>query len=490
MKSIAIVGSGPTGAIAAKYLLENSDYQVTIIDCGLTSATHVDPVSDGLIPKKTYFGNAFMYKRLDSIKYEFDKNTSFDTSHALGGLSNVWGANISALHDRYCDKWGIDKEEIREAYAYVLNAIPICATRDMIDDQYDFDITYRHALNDPLSLWHAQQFGKYKDAISSLGVSIGLSKLAVSPDKCIKCSKCMEGCTEGAIFNSADLFIDLKKSDKFVYMGGTLVERFQEKNDSVKLDVIDLKSGRKKSIEFDTFILAAGAVDTSNILMESLRIKGDVKLRESKKFYFPVFSTNLLKSANLDNTISLSHFFIQESENESMVHCQLYSCYHIMRYVMKGKLGSLSTSLLFPFKFILKNFYLAMIYLDSEDSGGIVMSTVGNVRNVSGVESIKSKERLESFVSKMRKIFKYTRLYPIPLYLSSKLGHSQHFGGTFPMKVLPNSNEVDMLGRPMNHDRVFVVDASILPTIPSSPTTTIVMANAIRICKKLISKQA
>jgi choline dehydrogenase-like flavoprotein len=44
-----------------------------------------------------------------------------------------------------------------------------------------------------------------------------------------------------------------------------------------------------------------------------------------------------------------------------------------------------------------------------------------------------------------------------------------------------------MLGRPYRHKRTFIIDSSVLPSIPASPTTIVVMANAVRICKAIIT---
>ena len=88
----------------------------------------------------------------------------------------------------------------------------------------------------------------------------------------------------------------------------------------------------------------------------------------------------------------------------------------------------------------------------------------------------------------MKNNFKTTKLFPLPLILESKLGHSQHFGGTIPMKPYPKSGEVDLYGRLSGCCNTYIVDGSILPSIPASPTTIVVMSNAVRICDELIKK--
>jgi choline dehydrogenase-like flavoprotein len=49
------------------------------------------------------------------------------------------------------------------------------------------------------------------------------------------------------------------------------------------------------------------------------------------------------------------------------------------------------------------------------------------------------------------------------------------------MRAQPGAFESDSLGRPSGWSRVHVVDASVLPAIPSTTITFSVMANAHRI---------
>ena len=63
-------------------------------------------------------------------------------------------------------------------------------------------------------------------------------------------------------------------------------------------------------------------------------------------------------------------------------------------------------------------------------------------------------------------------------------GESQHFGASMPMRDIPTGIETDTLGRPFNLKNIHVVDTSILPDIPGTPTTLLVMANASRIVEQ------
>ena len=53
------------------------------------------------------------------------------------------------------------------------------------------------------------------------------------------------------------------------------------------------------------------------------------------------------------------------------------------------------------------------------------------------------------------------------------------------MMEVPLPGGADTLGRPFGFHRVYIVDATVLPTIPATPTTTIAVSNAIRIANKI-----
>jgi choline dehydrogenase-like flavoprotein len=62
------------------------------------------------------------------------------------------------------------------------------------------------------------------------------------------------------------------------------------------------------------------------------------------------------------------------------------------------------------------------------------------------------------------------------------VGDGSHVGGTMPMSHAPEGPmATDRFGRPTGFERLFVVDASIFPTIPATTVALTVMANAHRI---------
>jgi choline dehydrogenase-like flavoprotein len=64
-------------------------------------------------------------------------------------------------------------------------------------------------------------------------------------------------------------------------------------------------------------------------------------------------------------------------------------------------------------------------------------------------------------------------------------GGGYHSGGTLPMRRNPQDLETDISGQLRCLPGVHIVDASVLPTVPASPTAFTVMANAHRIASEV-----
>jgi len=477
--NVGIVGSGPNAAIAAEYFSQFNNIRITMLDAGINNKKKFQIKNEGFIPKKSFFGNFFMYKRADNLKFNF-KNAEFDTSHAYGGLSNVWGANISYLSETYQKKWGIKKTSFLKAFKFVISKIPHLG----ITDEIDFLNKYKFSSSHLIKNLNLKQSVLKK--LRENNLKFGLSKLAIDKNKCTLCTKCMEGCEPDAIFNSIHLIEDLVKKNKIKYIPNILVDKFYEKSNKVFLNALNIGNNKSVTYEFDLLFVGAGAIDSTIIFDKSLNGPKSYIVKESKKYYKLFFSFGSINS-KISETISLSHYFIQHNLNESRIHAQLYPIFFILRFIFKGKLSWM----LKLFSFFLKRLYVCMIYLDSEDSGNIKINFNDDYSrcDVISFEKKRSEARLNKFIKTMKKFILDLKLIPLPFVLSSKLGHSQHFGSTMPMMKKAKKFNVDMLGRPFGFKKVSFIDASVIPSIPAEPTTINTMTNAVRICDEMLSNE-
>ena len=140
---------------------------------------------------------------------------------------------------------------------------------------------------------------------------------------------------------------------------------------------------------------------------------------------------------------------------------------------------------LFVFSPLLDKVMIGMMYLHSDTSGYIslrVNPTEEFDIELSGAKSKDSDMVFKEVKDKINYYYKEIGGYIVSRFAIKQLpGESQHFGASMPMNNFPNGVETDILGRPFNLKNTHVIDTSILPDIPSTPTTLLVMANASRI---------
>lgn len=490
---VAVIGSGPSGTTAARVLID-AGINVDMYDVG-TDASYRDQdltpqQKEGIIPKKTLFGLSFMYRRRDGARMTMSENTNFDTSHAKGGLSTVWGATVGATTAHDILDWPVSIDEISTHLERVFKYMNLSAREDMIDDIYPIKVKGSNLpYENHQSKFILDQAERNFSQLINAGILIGKAKLAVdsmlgSEKTCILCGKCMTGCEVGSIFNSWNTVSLLKEDEKFRYFEHRLVRRFRERNKVVELFFSTLPDESESMESYDAVILAAGCIDSTKIVDCSLGWTGnEYQIKDSQKFYFPVWVGKGFRGST-NESISLAHLYVQDFDAKgNVIQCQLYPGKPIAHMIFEhlfGRFGQVIGRLFSPF---LNRCMVGVVYFSSAVSGRIpIRFGGGNQIFAGGNENQASTKEFNTFIGKLINLRNLTGFSPFfYLKLKSKLGHSQHFGGTIPMKAKPAKYESDSLGRPFGCSRVFVVDSAVLPSVPATPTTGLVMANASRI---------
>lgn len=494
---VAVVGSGPSGSTAARILID-AGVEVDMYDVG-TDATYHDfdqnqVRKDGLIPQKTLFGSAYMYRRRDGLNVSASANVSFDTSHAKGGLSTVWGATVGAVTAHDIADWPVSIDELSHHLEHVFDHMRLSAREDMIDSVYPVklkgsDLCYENSQ----SKYILEKVSLNAAELSKHDIMVGKAKLAIdsvagSVTSCVLCGQCMTGCERGSIFNAWNTVRSLQEHPRFQYWGNHLVHAFKEHDQLVELDASNVSDGTRRQECYDAVILAAGCIDSTKIVDSSLGWTGhEYQIKDSQKFYFPVW-VGRGGSSPVNKSIALAHLYVQGFDTRGyVVQGQLYPGKLLVQTIFEHLLGGFGRMIgrcVSPF---LNRCFVGVAYFSSAVSGRIGIRFADSEQMfVRGESNGQGAQEFNTFVGKLIKLRKLTGFSPLfHLKMESKLGHSQHFGGTIPMKANPKKYESDCLGRPFGCQKVYVVDSTVLTSIPATPTTGLVMANASRIASSL-----
>lgn len=512
-KKIAIIGSGPSSLATLIPMLEQENLDITVISSGenlfndeITEEIKKIKILDkqdrykfwlnkvkqksshGIIPKKNFFGDEKLYsKNNKDIKHN---NIEFDISHSIGGLTNVWGANVSdlSLNDK---KYYDDISSKLSTYLYkITDTYKIAGENDQIDNGLESISYQKKKLN---YCKQAEEIKKKFDSNSKFfekkKIRIGYAKLAIKTDDeknaCENCGMCMFGCHQNSIFNSAFFYNQI---EKIKFISNCEIKEIEEIEDKILL-----RSENKQELEkikFDNLFVAAGTINSSKLALKFLKKfkKNQLEIKDSQKYFF-LYLTGKKSTENEEtSTIGLSQIFLQTEIDNNTFHLQLYHSKVIFGIILQKykKLGNYIKKF---FSFFLDRIMIGVVYYPSEISNSMIINLNKEEnnkvifpkknKNFSNLYILKLLAKLVSCVFKLKS-------FPLPIYVRSKIGVSQHFGSSLPMKEKPTYGECDLNGKLFGSQNIFITDSSSLPRIPSTPTTFLTMAHALRISENFI----
>jgi len=177
---------------------------------------------------------------------------------------------------------------------------------------------------------------------------------------------------------------------------------------------------------------------------------------------------------------------IDSGDHEKTAHIQIYTFNDLYPTDMSNRFEPFAKLFTPVIKQLSRRLIVAQGFLHSDYSSAIEIRLIKEgtktVLQMEERNNTKTKAALGFIRNKLSKLSREAGLLPLtPLIRKGNVGSSFHCGSTFPMRDKPNGLESDTLGRPAGLQRVFIVDASVFPSIPATTITLSVMANAHRI---------
>ncbi len=520
---IAVIGSGPAGIACAKALVRRGA-KVVLFDGGrdldqgrqalvarlagstpdqwaaddVASFTCNDTAGGNGLPKKLVFGSDYIYRSDDSA-FPVAGNVAAATTLARGGFSMAWGGAMLPAHEDDIKDWPIGSAELAPGYRRVLADMPYSGTGDELAADFPLLGQPQGRLRLPrqaedlladLRGWAGKQDGEDR-------LSFGQSRLAVRTaddaqgSGCRYCGYCLAGCPYGSIHTVGGDLRAMIGAGWVDYRPGVLVRRFSEVGKTVRLWTVNEKDPAVGTEEqnFSRVFLAAGAINTTHITLESLGQFGKpVRFQDSQKFAIPLLR---LRRTPLEwpHVNSLASLFIEArfpTVSPHWIHMQISAVNDMVleRLKVPGRKG-LRWRLLAPG---VERLMIAWCSLHSTLSDGFAATLTQGRDGAPGtlhmirVASPDAASITRSFLLRlMRHGLGFQSLF-LPMSMKSPLAGTSHFGGSFPMRRNPRAfNDTDVLGRPTGLSRVHLIDGSVLPTIPATTIMLQIMANADRI---------
>jgi len=449
-------------------------------------------------PRRYIFENAESLSPIASRSFEALQ------SFAAGGLGGAWGGVAFPFLDRELVKAGLSPHEIGPHYEAIAQRIGVCGNQDDLD-------TVRgrlHSLLPPLELDHNAEkvfaaYEKKRDKLQRAGMCVGKSLMAVLTkphgDRRAQAYHDMDFWSNAgeSVYRPACTLRQLHEFPSFSYVDSCLVESFSEHNDCVRVQVRDLKTGVRSTIETHRLLLAAGALGTGKIVLRSFgQYNVPVPITCNPHYYVPCLHYRNLGAAHRDRCHSLAQLtaiYNPTGDGEHLAQAQLYSCRSLLLFrLLKESPLAYRHALQ-----IMRGLYSSMVvwviqfeaYQESANCCVLRRGPAGapDRLEISYQTSDDTKRRVHQALKTFRHMMR--ELGCLPLRTVQPIdGSSVHYASLLPFSEEDRPLTTDPSGRLRGTRGVYVVDGAAFAYLPAKGLTLTLMANASRIAQHVAQK--
>ncbi len=533
MADYLVIGSGASGVHFARTALDLG-HSVELVDVGFQRPTpplpdaDVSALKDQLEDPEAYFlgaeGEGVVYPAPDAKPYGFPPSKQYVfrrprqlqfgerlfhplLSFARGGLAEAWtGGSYELLDEEFAD-FPFAGSAMRAHYDAVARRIGITGVPDDIRHFSPCTADYQAPI--PLDAHSALLHGRYdarRGALNAQGFFLGRSRVAVlSRDlgdrrACTSLGRCFWGCPSGAFYTPGVTLQSLLHDDRFTYRPGLLVRRLLLDSRGAALGVVavPIDGGGEVALRGDRTILAAGAVATSQVYLQTMQYQGRTDLQltglmDNRQVMVP-FVTLPRLGADVDLASYQYHMLamgIDRGHWRAAVHGQISALKAAAVHPIVSTLPfDLATSMR-VFRRIrgalgVANIWLAdhrrdanAIRLEPNDDGStaVVLDYADDARDLPAARDAAARTRRALRALGCFAPAAMTRILP--------KGSSVHYAGTLPMTNAEQEHTTRADGSSRAYDRLHIVDGAAFPWLPAKNLTFTLMANASRVATLL-----
>ncbi len=523
---VAVIGSGLAGTFAA-HALAGRGTSVTILDVGETLDARRQGVVDrlhnvspqhwraadfelidknptygkGVLPKKIHFGSDYIYaddRSFARIETKATGRVPYPT-FAKGGFSNIWGAAI--LPPDACDMadWPVSRTDMEPYFRQIAQLIPICGGEGNLERNFP---AYAEPLGtlDPGPQGEAllADLKRAEKTLLKRRTIFGKARLAVHTTNgdrgvlaCNGCGHCFTGCVRSAIYSTLPMLMDLVEKGHVKHRLGVFAERIEEHDGKVIVDIVEVQSRERSSLTFEAVFVACGPINSTRLLLRSRQLYDHpIRLKESQKFVLPMLRMRGAPTAIEHPSITLASVFLEtktERLSDHWMHVQIVPMNNMI--VQSAGLPGTNHPVIGPaWKPLLRRMMAAWCGMHSDHSSAVelCLRKDGTGTDLLELDLVVSERALAAGRVAAKDIFwkglLFGTVFLHRMIKFSNPGSGTHCGASFPMKERPvGPFDTDRLGRPFGWSKIFVVDSTVLPSIPGTTLAFSVISNAYRI---------
>jgi ferredoxin len=435
IQSVAILGSGASAIAVASQLLSTSpNIHIDVIDVGRTFESKRNDIENlSTTGDKSYFGSLFSYDRIGIDTKSLEK--PIWPSHGFGGFTRIWGA---AIHNN-----------------------------DEMFEQFNLQLGHGGTA-DSLMTKSGEKLSKRiqekREVLFKNGWIIGPHNLAVDPAKCISCGTCLTGCPTNAIWFAGDAWESFP-SVNFVL--GQKVIRLNQIEDQVYVFL----EKAAKPMYYDRVFVALGPIATSILLINSELLPRKVAFKDSQTIFVPLLRWRVNEENRSFSLSQISSSFT--SPDTKKIHVQFYPDSRHLSHVIRRFFPINQRFASAIWRFLSPYFMGAIVYLEPEISQELHLEKRLDTYYLSSENNTDKTRAAKRAISRFCKELRILNVLPVRRLIDyGGAGEGYHFGSVSDL-------EIDTATGALNKaNRVHIVDAAALTSIPVGPITLAVMLNA------------
>ncbi len=531
MDRIVVVGSGPSGGQFALSVLEKG-YDVTMVDVGFAKPAppapelsfrglkeHLDdPVRyflgdrfEGVVlphPGREYYGippsKEYARRAPDGFDHESRGFSPF-FGFAQGGIAEVWTGGCYPFNDAELEDFPFGYAELDPCYAEVARRIGVCGAEDDLARFFPLHDNLLAPLElDRHSALLLEKYAARREELNkTLGCYLGRTRVAVlSRDlgdrkKCSYLDRCLWGCPTEAFYTPSLTLAQCRRFPNFRYLSGLRVRYFRldSRRRVTHVVAVPAAGGQPTEIPAERLVLAAGALSTSKIYLESFyRETGEVLelhgLMDNRQILVPFVNLRLLGQPYNPDSYQYHQvgLGIEFGAPKEYVHGQVTT-------LKAGMLHPIIQSLPCDLRmgsFLVRNLHCAL---------GIVNVNLHDTRRRGSYVTLEAKggaqeprlvieysppageeERIRRAIRSVRRALgKLGCVVPPGMIHVRPMGASVHYAGTLPMAREPGAHTVTETCQSREVSNLYIVDGATYPFLPAKNITFTLMANAVRV---------
>ena len=538
MRRVVVVGSGASGVHFARTALDMG-WAVTLLDVGHERPAPVDPDSSFLDLRETladplayflgkeseavvypgsrdtYYGfppsKAHVFRPVAGFRSDF-RGISPSLSFARGGLAEAWTAGAYEYNDDDLDAFPISHADLAPHYDEVATRIGIGAASDDLARFIPMGGSYLPALDpDRHSARLLERYARHREPLNRRHrFFMGRSRVAVlSRDHggrkgCASLGRCLWGCPTEAIYSPFYTLRECLAHPRFDYVPGVLVRHFEAGEGGRVEHVVArrLDGGEEVRLPCDRLVLAAGAVATSKIVMDSIyRRSGTIPvldgLMDNRQVHVPFLTPSLMGTEVETAAYQFHHlaFGLEKDDPQAYVHGQITTLRAASIHPIVQNLPLDLRSAIACFQRIRGGLAVANINLHdtrrAESRATIRPTGEGGETELilEYADAASDEAHMNEAIRDVKRALRRLGCF-IPPGMTRVLpkGTSAHYTGTLPMTATRRTLATAPDGRSWDFENLYLVDGAVFPFLPAKNHTFTLMANAIRVARTTLTR--